>query len=246
MLDLRFSQRKGYREPVALTAETLARRIQEAIRASGIPQHVLAQELGIDPSAFSRSLSGQRSFKPVEVSILSERLGLPIGDLLRDPDKPAVRASIAARAQPDEDASTAEALYRANQMLDLDDLLTEVGFPDDPASPTHPARQTGAAHQQGERLAEAVRTYMGIGNDDLPPDIGDLADDLERHLHINVAIEPFGRGLDGVAVSRGAFRLILARSSIPAHRQRYTIAHELGHLIAGDGDQIIDENINFA
>ena len=35
----------------------------------------------------------------------------------------------------------------------------------------------------------------------------------------------------------------MVSSAIPATRQRYTLAHELGHILAGDGDEVIDQNI---
>ena len=74
-------------------------------------------------------------------------------------------------------------------------------------------------------------------------EIGPLASDLEAKLNIDIAIEPLTSGLDGLAITRGHFRLIMVSSAIPAHRQRYTLAHEVGHVLAGDGNEVIDENI---
>jgi Zn-dependent peptidase ImmA (M78 family) len=79
----------------------------------------------------------------------------------------------------------------------------------------------------------------------LPPEVSSPATFLEDKLNIDVAIEPLPRGLDGLAIAPRLFGLIMVSSSIPAHRQRYTIGHELGHLLAADGCDIIDENISF-
>lgn len=76
--------------------------------------------------------------------------------------------------------------------------------------------------------------------------MGQLAADVEDKFNVDVAIEPLEHGLDGLAISRQGYSLIMVSSSIAAHRQRYTIAHELGHLMAGDQGDIIDENINYS
>lgn len=232
---------------MALTADTLAQRIQAAIDAAHMPQNVLAAKIGIDPSALSRALSGRRNFKPLEVAIISETLGVPVQHLLRDERDEVGAAAIAARAQPDASPAVGEALARVERILDLDRLLSEVGFPPGP-----PLRNIKGAkiidaqpYEQGERLAQDLRTSMSLGADALPAEVGLLATNIEDKLNIDVAIEPLKEGLDGLAVARDNYRLIMVSSSIPAHRQRYTIAHELGHLMAGDGSEVIDEDINF-
>jgi IrrE N-terminal-like domain len=99
-------------------------------------------------------------------------------------------------------------------------------------------------YEQGDWLAGKLRTELHLWAADLPAEVGPLATFLEEKVSIDVAIEPLPRGLDGLAIAHRPFGLIMVSSSIPAHRQRYTIAHELGHLLAGDGCNIIDENIN--
>ena len=50
----------------------------------------------------------------------------------------------------------------------------------------------------------------------------------------DVAVIALDEGFDGLAASSDEAKLIvLATSQVPA-RQRYTLAHELGHLLAGD------------
>jgi Zn-dependent peptidase ImmA (M78 family) len=85
---------------------------------------------------------------------------------------------------------------------------------------------------QAANLAREVREVAGIGDADIP----ELAGFCEHRLGIDVAVEPLPQGLDGLSVARGNYRLALISSSIPATRQRYTLAHEVGHLAAGDAD----------
>jgi Zn-dependent peptidase ImmA (M78 family)/transcriptional regulator with XRE-family HTH domain len=243
---------------MALTTEALARRIRAAIGAAGMQQRELARIIGIDPSALSKALSGQRNFKPLEVALIADALCLPVQELLRDEGSgdmagtdASVRsiggATIAARAQPNSSPPVASAIDRVELILDLDQLLTDVGFP--PPPPFRglrlPAIVAGEAYEQGERLARDLRDLMNLGAGPLPSEIGRLANEIEEKLGVDVVIEPLGSGLDGLAIARGDYRMIMISSSIPAHRQRYTAGHEVGHLAGQDGDQVIDEDINF-
>ena len=58
---------------------------------------------------------------------------------------------------------------------------------------------------------------------------------IENALGINVLIEAFGEGFDGLACATSSFRLIVVNSRIPWSRQRFTLFHECGHILAGDG-----------
>jgi Zn-dependent peptidase ImmA (M78 family)/transcriptional regulator with XRE-family HTH domain len=230
---------------VALTAELLASRVLEAMRAAGISQRALAAAVGLDPPTMSKALSGKRGFKPLELALISEALGVPVQRLLADEPQGAERESVLARVQPDSSPVAEQALSRVRQLLELDELLSELGFPSPPVRrPPRPSR--GQAHQQGELLAERLRSQAGLDDADLPTDLAQLAADIEDKFNIDVAIEQLEHGLDGLAISRRGYSLILVSSSIAAHRQRYTIAHELGHIMAGDHGDIIDENINFS
>lgn len=92
-------------------------------------------------------------------------------------------------------------------------------------------------------LAERARNKAGIGDADLPPGIGSLAAVIEDEFNIDIAIEPLPSGLDGLAVTRPHYRLIMVSNTIPATRQRYTLGHELAHVLAGDGSEVIDRDI---
>jgi Zn-dependent peptidase ImmA (M78 family) len=229
---------------VALTADTLAERILKAIEASGMTRRELAEAIDMDPTALSKALSGKRNFKPLEIALISETLSVPVQQLLADDEHGTEPASVAARAQPDSSPAVEQALARVGQMLDLDELLSQLGLP---ATPAHRARRIPELkpYEQGEWLADRLRSELALGTEDLPAEVSALATFLEEKLNFDVAIEALPHGLDGLAISHRPFGLIMVSSSIPATRQRYTIVHELGHLLAGDGCEIIDENINF-
>ena len=230
---------------MALTMDMLANRIREAMRASGTSQRALAAAIGLDPPTLSKSLSGKRGFKPLELALISEELGIPVQHLLADHAEDAEPVSVLARVQPNSSPVAENALARVRQVLELNELLSDLGFK---PLPVHkPQRhERGQPYQQGELLAQRLRSQAGLGDADLPTDVGQLAADIEDKFNVDVAIEPLEPGLDGLAITRQGYSLIMASSSIAAHRQRYTIAHELGHLMAGDHGDIIDENINYS
>ncbi len=207
-------------------------------------QRALGQAIGFDPPTMSKALSGKRGFRPLELALISETLGISVQQLLAD-DGTTAREAVLARVQPEGSPATEQALARVRQMLELDGLLSEQGFEALPAvRPPRPS--TGPPYQQGELLAQRLRSQSGLGDADLPTDLGQLAADVEDKFNVDVAIEPLERGLDGLAIWRRHYSLIMVSSSIAAHRQRYTMAHELGHLMAGDQGDIVDENINYS
>jgi Zn-dependent peptidase ImmA (M78 family)/predicted transcriptional regulator len=230
----------------------LAKRILDLIQASGMTQQDFAKAIGLDPTALSKALSGKRNFKPLEIALIADQAGVPAQHLLSDEVHDPEPATVAARTQPQSSPVVEQALGRAFQMLELDELLCELGFGSKQALRTM-RLPDASPYKQGEFLAEKMRDRLGVSVADLPRDIDDLATDLEAKLGIDVAIEPLTRGLDGLAVTHRKMRLILVSSSIRATRQRYTLAHELAHLLAGDGTRIqvndnvanvqIDENI---
>jgi Zn-dependent peptidase ImmA (M78 family) len=220
-----------------MDAETLAGRIREAIRASGMSQQALAEIVGMDPTALSKVLSGRRRLSSLELGLVADATGVPVDELLSLRGRG--RGSFAARAQPNETPAVDEALLRLNDFLETDALLCDLGLPAPPGLlPLSPPK--GKYLQQASSLAEQVRELAGIGDSY----IEELAGFCEESLGVDVAVENLPRGLDGLSIARGNYRLALVSSAIPATRQRYTLAHEVAHLAAGDTQEVvIDEDL---
>ncbi len=86
--------------------------------------------------------------------------------------------------------------------------------------------------EQGGRLAEqALARTAQAGRSVLEDDLPLL---VEEVFGADVAIVGLADGLDGLAASSQDAKLIVAATSRVPARQRYTLAHELGHLLAGD------------
>lgn len=211
------------------------------MKDAGLTQQSLATAIGLDPTALSKALAGNRNFKTLEVALIAEHLGVSVQSLLSDEAPPA--SFVAARAQPDANPAVSSALDKANLYLELERLLVDVGFGWTAALGGH-AGLSGAPHQQGEELSRRVRADMGVGDDDLPYELSGLSELLERGLGVDVGFESLPAGLDGLSAASGGFRLALVSSGISATRQRFSLAHEIGHLAAGDSQDLhVDENI---
>ena len=219
----------------------LTLRIRSAMANAGINQQKLAEAVGLNPSALSKALSGFRNFKSLEVALIAEHLDVSVQSLLAEKAEPPV--SVAARAQPDTNPALDRALERTAFFRELDRLLSDLGF-DWTADLGEGAEVAGNAYEQGEELSKHVRARLEIGEGDLPYELTELSELLEQRLGVDIGFEPLPAGLDGLCSACGGFRLALVSSSIPATRQRFTLAHELGHLVAGDSqDLLVDENV---
>jgi Zn-dependent peptidase ImmA (M78 family) len=183
----------------------------------------------MDPTALSKVFSGKRRLSTLELALIAEATGVPVAELLRSDERGDTR--ISARAQPNTSPAVEQALCRVDDILEIDALLYDLGLPAPPSCFPLEIRQGHEVRQAGE-LARDVRGLAGAGD----ADIDDLAAFCEHQLGIDVAVEPLPAGLDGLSVSRGNYRLALVNSAIPATRQRYTLAHEVGHIAAGDTD----------
>jgi Zn-dependent peptidase ImmA (M78 family) len=226
---------------MSTTREALAHRVSRAIAAAGLSQAEVARRIRLDPSALSRALSGQRNLKSLELALIAKELSVSTESLLSEAEPPSV--ALAARAQPGAAPALTSALRLAGDFLDLDELLVHYGYG---SSESGGVRVSGAStpHAQGEDLARGVREEMGIGDDDLPYELWELALALEQTLGIDVCFEPLSVGLDGLSVARGGLRLAIVGSAVAATRQRFTLAHELCHLVVGDSQELlVDENL---
>jgi transcriptional regulator with XRE-family HTH domain len=224
-----------------VSPEVLIARIRAAMATAGLSQHDLALAIGLDPSALSKALGGIRNFKSLEVALIAEQLNVSVQSLLSEAAPEA--AALAARAQPDASPAIDLAVERAGFLLELERLLTDLGVGWSPRLGDVSAL-SGTAWEQGVELSTRVRATMGIGDEDLPYELGDLSDLLEKSLAIDVGFEPLPVGLDGLSARSGGFRLALVSSGISGTRQRFTLAHEVGHLVAGDSQELlVDESV---
>ncbi|WP_024460175.1 ImmA/IrrE family metallo-endopeptidase [Marinimicrobium sp. LS-A18] len=79
-----------------------------------------------------------------------------------------------------------------------------------------------------EALAEQMRNAWALGMNPIP----DMIDTLEaRGIQVITTDVPANKKVDGLAGKVGDMHVVVISSNYPGDRQRFTLAHELGHLV---------------
>lgn len=89
---------------------------------------------------------------------------------------------------------------------------------------------------------QAIEAMNAAGAVDAPVDL----DRIARSLHVQIQEETLEDHVSGVLVVKGGQRLVLLNRRHHPNRQRFTLAHELGHLVLHEavGDRVfIDTNM---
>jgi Zn-dependent peptidase ImmA (M78 family)/transcriptional regulator with XRE-family HTH domain len=221
--------------------QEIADRVLRLIEASGLSRRAFGQRIGLDDSKLSKSLSGARRFSSLDLARIAE-LGDATVDWLVTGEEPAL--AVAARTTTGE-ARTA--LSAARRYATMRGDLASLGYPQPwrplpPALPGVTSASSASYAEQGRLLAgDALIRVSEAGRSVAEPDLPALTEDV---FGADVAVITLDEGFDGLAVASAEARLIvLATSQIP-WRQRYTLAHELGHLLFGDDQEVhLDKDV---
>lgn len=206
-------------------------RVRDLIRESGLTQHDFAVRIGLDDSKLSKALGGSRRFSSLDLARIADLCAVTV-DWLITGDQPPL--AVAARTTG---GSARRAVEEARRLATMRSDLSDLGFAQ-PWRPLETSIGTGGWTDQGARLAGAARARIEGA------DQTDLIGLVETMFGADVAVLDLGGGFDGLATSSDDVKLIvLATSAVPT-RQRFTLAHELGHLLAGDDQGVhLDEDV---
>jgi len=212
-----------------------ADRVRGLISNSGLTQQEFAAKIGLDNSKLSKSLSGVRRFTSLDLALIGDLTNVTVDWLItgEEPAYAVAARATAGRARTASDEATRLATLRSD--------MTFLGHPQPwrpVPEPAHGLSDIGQGHELAARALEAVRV-AGVA---FP--IVDLPAAIESVFGADVRILALEEGFDGLATSSPDVKLVVvATSSVPA-RQRFTLAHELGHLLAGDDQGLtIDEDV---
>jgi Zn-dependent peptidase ImmA (M78 family)/transcriptional regulator with XRE-family HTH domain len=210
-------------------------RVLSLIEDSGLSRRAFAGEIGLDDSKLSKSLSGARRFSSLDLARIADRCRVTVDWLVTGEEPP---LAMAARTTSGEAHTALEAAKRYNTIRGD---LASLGWPQ-PWRPVSLSSVSGTYAGQGHALARlACSRVTEAGR---PVDAADLPDLVEEVFGADVAVVALEAGFDGLAASSDDAKLIvLGTSQVPA-RQRFTLAHELGHLLAGDDQGVhLDRDI---
>lgn len=106
-----------------------------------------------------------------------------------------------------------------------------------------PTRKHRRYLEEGNHLASEAVTRIGQPLRGL--DTQDLIALIEAAFSVHVVVTSLPEGCDGLSYEEGALRVIVLGRTDRAARQRYTLAHELGHILWGDARQnLFEEDIS--
>jgi Zn-dependent peptidase ImmA (M78 family)/transcriptional regulator with XRE-family HTH domain len=223
--------------------ESVTDRVRNVMTAASISQAAFAEVVGLSPDKLSKSLSGVRRFTSYDLARIADFGRTTVDWLLtgRQPLRPAFSARTSAPAVDDQGRGQLKDLVErfttAHEVIDLLGLSPQL--PELPAVRSNVKRYVdqGAALAEDALAALAAAEVSTVGH----MDTADLVQALERAFGVDVAKIGLPDGIDGAAWQADGFRLIMiARTKVPT-RQRFTLAHELGHILARDAQDLLTE-----
>ncbi|WP_448320222.1 helix-turn-helix domain-containing protein [Streptomyces sp. CO7] len=246
--------------------ESVHDRVRKVMDAASLSQAAFAERVGLTADKLSKSLNGVRRFTSLDLARVAEFGDTTVDWLLsgREPLRPsfAARTTGAAGAEgpgrsspavpPDarpgkapgaggsSDASLESLLRRFTGAYEVLEALGRARpLPELPAPPEDMERFV----DQGEALArEALALLESHGVASVAElDTPQLVDVVDQVFGVDVAQVGLPAGVDGVAWHTDAFRLVLLARTDRWTRQRFTLAHELGHVLARDAQQPLAE-----
>lgn len=220
----------------------LGRRVRLARERAGLSQTQLALRVeGLDDTAVSKIEKGKRRLEVLEFADIAEALGVSLRSLVgRQGERPRMR--LAARLAGAKELGEAGGYLRT--VLEVGDVLDELGSGGliERVDPPRVEVISGDPQEVGEEAADQVRLSLTLG--DAP--VSSIIELAEERFCVEVAYLPLGGGdsdVDGAIVAQGSTRVVVANSDKEWTRLRFTVAHELGHLVfddLADGDWLVD------
>jgi len=198
----------------------------------------LAAAVGLSPSSMSLIESGERSVKASELVALADVLGISPLALL-EPDSLVGRVSIAARTTEATHAGESALLRRLQGVAEVASLLSPesrdvVAIWDWSAKPVADLSDwLGSARALASWALESAAT-----DDPRPDDFVKTALYIEQVLGVDVIVEEFDDAVIGGAIVGSELPIVIVNTRQGRQRALFTLAHELGHVLAADGKQI--------
>lgn len=203
-------------------------RLRAARLSNGISQATAAQGLGISRPTLIAVEQGRRQPTPAELVDMARIYGRSVHELVRDTppvEALATRFRLEVGAE-DEISRAVDALQRvADNVVELEEL---VGAQSDRRWPAQYDTTGLPPDIAARQVADSERQRLGLGTGPLTR----LREILEDEYGIRVFAIGLPRHIAGLfAVAEPVGACIVFNSKHPRERQRWTLAHELGHFL---------------
>lgn len=191
-------------------SQILASRLRAAREDADLSQKELALRIGVSQAAVSTWESGTRQPGVDDIYALAEALAVDVYDLLPRRVGPPLKAVLRAVAEDLDHATLAQSME---------------DFVDEAESLERPERMAWPRAEAPEDAAAEVLEVLGI--DHAPVDVETVA----KRCGVVVLLWPFDDALSGLAIDSETGPVIGVNESHAPNRQRFSIAHELGHVL---------------
>ncbi|MGS0567178.1 helix-turn-helix domain-containing protein [Vibrio alginolyticus] len=226
---------------VSVVSGSMGARIRAAREASGLLAAELAERVGLSASAYSLIENDKRNVKANEATAIARALGISVLSLLEDGASTGLAA--AARSVSSMRAADSALLSRLNQIQDLRLALPASTREQRTVWEDVPVVDDMTELAGARALADWVRGLI----DDHETGAGVLwiRGRARRAFRIDVIVESFPDDVIGAALLNRTYPTIVVNSTQQRQRSLFTLAHELGHLLAGeDGGIKVDGKIS--
>ncbi|MBD3610189.1 MAG: ImmA/IrrE family metallo-endopeptidase [Gammaproteobacteria bacterium] len=207
----------------------IGERIERARQAAGLSLRALAEQVDLSAMAISKYERNEVTPGSDVMLRLAEAMGVRVEYFFRQDTVELQNVEFrkhAALSKAEERQILADVQDRLERWHDLDDI-----FP--PSAEMKFKLPKGLPQQIGdlgdiEAIAIKLRDHWELGHNPIP----DLIDTLEEN-GIRVIVTPYigKERFDGLSAKVNDMPVIAIGSEWPGDRQRFTLAHELGHLI---------------
>ncbi|MEM0503667.1 MAG: XRE family transcriptional regulator, partial [Archaeoglobaceae archaeon] len=207
-------------------AEIVGKRVRSLRERVGLTLHQLAERAGMSASNLSEIETGRYAPRLETLVRLANALSVPLDALISQPD-----VTLETHLRSIETHANASALQRwlerCQRYLQVEALLGRQGV----RSPTYPAPQGSWKEQlqRIEQMAQEERRRLCLGNEP----VADLVAVLEWTGLRVVGADLPSDDLDGALLYLPQYEAAVAliNRAKPPLRQRFTLAHEYGHLL---------------
>lgn len=192
-----------------------------------LTQVELAKKAGVSQAVLSKAESGLVDLEETRLAAVAAALEVPISRLTHGAPAEGVLSACAFHRKRSSLAVSDAKRIRA--LLDLTRLQVEGLVPSEHAPVTVPRESpTSDGYTTAGEIARKVRTAMSAPDGPLP----DLAGAIESMGAIVVVRDLEAGKIDAIGSwPEGHGPLFLLNSTVPGDRQRFTLAHELGHAV---------------
>lgn len=210
----------------------IGERLLRARKAAGLSLRALAEQVGVSQTAINKYEKGELTPSSGQLLKLAKALGVRTEYFLRPTTLQLQGVEYRKRSSTPQkflDQIAADVTDQAERWIELLGLYPQPPIPKFTLPDGLPQEVAGDA--QIEAVAELIRDKWALGSNPIP----DLIDTLESRgvMVLVTAIEDCAK-FDGLAASADGMPVIVVAKEWPGDRQRFTLAHELGHLVLHD------------